>query len=195
MEAGFRPESVWLYSDGLYRWIYVRDLYKSRFETNYVLKIMMLVFGLSWVAMVGAMLVAGVGGDGALMGLGIVTAICLGGGLLTVGIIRAAHLASARYRGGAEVIGFAMKGDGLRQIHYEGAQTAGEVADRLMLVDGAMQQGGFGVTLFRDVRRMDLHPNEDLIDLTLKGNYKCRVYVQKEDFDFVRDYIREHTPK
>ena len=37
---------VWLYSDGVYRWSYRRDLYENRFEHNYVLKIMALVFGL-----------------------------------------------------------------------------------------------------------------------------------------------------
>ena len=193
---GGRLESVWLYSDGTYRWAYERDLVRNRFETNYVLRVIMLVFGLSWAVFMGIMLTVDMGRSGPMV-FGITTGICLGGGLVTVGILRLAHIASARYRGGVEVIGFAMNEEGLRQIHYEGTQSAGEVMDRLALATppgsirgvGQTQPNGFGVTLFSDVRRMELHSKYDLIDLTLKGNYKCRVYVRKEDFDFVRDYI------
>lgn len=194
-KAGYRPEAVWLYSDGIYRWVYERDLARSRFETNYVLRVIMLVFGLSWAVFMGIMLAMDMGSSGPMV-FAITTGVCLGGGLITVGIIRAAHVATARARG-VEVIGFAMSDVGLRQIHYEGAQGAEEVAERLMLATGndAMQPGGFGVTRFDSVRRMDLHPKEDLIDLTLKGNYKCRVYVPRDDFDFVRDFIGEHIKK
>lgn len=200
-QGGYSPQAVWLYSDGMYHWIYERNLYTSRFETNYVVKIMALVFSLSWLVMAVTMLAVGAGGGNVWMGFGIVTAVCLGGGLLTVGILRVASLATAKSRGGVEVIGFTMNDDGLRQFHYEGVRTAEEVAERMMLAAGnaraedVMQPGGFGVTLFRDVRRMDLHPGQDLIDLTLKGNYKCRVYVRKEDFDFVRDFIGAHIGK
>jgi hypothetical protein len=169
---------------------------RNQFETNYVVKVIMLVFGLSWLVFMGIMLTVDMGRSGPMV-FGITTGICLGGGLVTVGILRLAHIASARYRGGVEVIGFAMNEEGLRQIHYEGTQSAGEVMDRLALATppgsirgvGQTQPNGFGVTLFSDVRRMELHPKYDLIDLILKGNYKCRVYVRKEDFDFVRDYI------
>jgi len=196
--GGPRPEAVWLYSDGTYRWVYEKDLLRNRFETNYVVKVIMLVFGLSWLVFMGIMLTVDMGRSGP-MTFAITTGICLGGGLITVGILRLAHIAAARYRGGVEVIGFAMNRDGLRQIHYEGTQSAGEVIDRLALAtppgsapgEGPARPNGFGVTLFADVRRMNLHPKYDLIDLTLKGNYKCRVYVRKEDFDFVRDYIGE----
>lgn len=196
--GGPRPEAVWLYSDGTYRWVYEKDLLRNRFETNYVVKVIMLVFGLSWLVFMGIMLTVDMGRSGP-MTFAITTGICLGGGLITVGILRLAHIAAARYRGGVEVIGFAMNGDGLRQIHYEGATSTGEVIDRLALApppgsapgEGPARPNGFGVTLFADVRRMNLHPKYDLIDLTLKGNYKCRVYVRKEDFDFVRDYIGE----
>lgn len=192
-EAGYRPHAVWQYSDGVYRWIYEKDLYRNRFETDYVLKIMALVFGLSWVLMGGVMLAIGAGA----LPFAIVTAICLGGGLLTVGILRLVHFSSARSRNGVEVIAFGMNDDGLSQIHYDDARKAEDVVERMLLTASAtqgenpMKAGGYGVTLFRDVRRMALHPKDDLIDLTLKGNYKCRVYVRPEDFVFVREYIRQ----
>ena len=191
-EAGYRSQAVWQYSDGVYRWIYEKDLYRNRFETDYVLKIMALVFGLSWVLMGGVMLAIGAGA----LPFAIVTAICLGGGLLTVGIVRLVHFSSARSRNGVEVIAFGMNDDGLSQIHYDDARKAEDVVERMLLTASAtqgenpMKAGGYGVTLFRDVRRMALHPKDDLIDLTLKGNYKCRVYVRPEDFVFVREYIR-----
>ena len=191
-EAGYRSQAVWQYSDGVYRWIYEKDLYRNRFETDYVLKIMGLVFGLSWVLMGGVMLAIGAGA----LPFAIVTAICLGGGLLTVGIVRLVHFSSARSRNGVEVIAFGMNDDGLSQIHYDDARKAEDVVERMLLTASAtqgenpMKAGGYGVTLFRDVRRMALHPKDDLIDLTLKGNYKCRVYVRPEDFVFVREYIR-----
>jgi len=121
----------------------------------------------------------------------------LDGGLLTVGIVRLVHLSSARNRNGVEVIAFGMNDDGLSQIHYDDARKAEDVVERMLLTASAtqgenpMKAGGYGVTLFRDVRRMALHPKDDLIDLTLKGNYKCRVYVRPEDFVFVREYIRQ----
>jgi len=150
---GGRPEAVWLYSDGTYRWAYERDLVRNRFETDYVLKVIMLVFGLSWLVFMGIMLTVDMGRSGP-MTFAITTGICLGGGLITVGILRLAHIASARYRGGVEVIGFAMNGEGLRQIHYEGATSTGEVIDRLALATppgsiqgaGPAQPNGFGVT-------------------------------------------------
>jgi hypothetical protein len=52
-EGTYRPQAVWLYSDGMFHWIYEKDLYKNRFETNYVLRIMILVFVLSWLLMMG----------------------------------------------------------------------------------------------------------------------------------------------
>ena len=192
-EAGYRSQAVWQYSDGVYRWIYEKDLYRNRFETDYVLKVMALVFGLSWVLMGGVMLAIGAGA----LPFAIVTAICLGGGLLTVGIVRLVHFSSARSRNGVEVIAFGMNDDGLSQIHYDDARKAEDVVERMLLTASAtqgenpMKAGGYGVTLFRDVRRMALHPKDDLIDLTLKGNYKCRVYVRPEDFVFVREYIRQ----
>ena len=195
-EGEYRPQAVWLYSDGMYRWIYEKDLYRNRFETNYVLGVVALVFVLSWLLMMGALLGVGADSGNGMMAFGIITAICLGGGLLTVGIVRRVHLSSARNRNGVEVIAFGMNDDGLRQIHYDDARKAEDVVERMLLTasttegEDPMKAGGFGVTLFRDVRRMALHPKDDLIDLTLKGNYKCRVYVRPEDFDFIRDYIQ-----
>jgi hypothetical protein len=197
-EGTYRPQAVWLYSDGMFHWIYEKDLYKNRFETNYVLRITILVFVLSWLLMMGVLLGVGVDPEDGLPAFGIITAVCLGGGLLTVGIVRLAHLSSARHRNGVEVIAFGMNDDGLRQFHYDDARKAEDAVERMLLAAsatqgaGLMKAGGLGVTLFRDVRRMGLHPKDDLIDLTLKGNDKCRVYVGPEDFGFVRDYIRQH---
>ena len=197
-EGAYRPQAVWLYSDGMFHWIYEKDLYKNRFENNYVLRIMILVFVLSWLLMMGVLLGVGADPENGLLAFGIITAVCLGGGLLTVGIVRLAHLSSARHRNGVEVIAFGMNDDGLQQIHYDDARKAEDAVESMLLAAGAaqgadlMKAGGLGVTLFRDVSRMGLYPKDDLIDLTLKGNDKCRVYVGPEDFVFVRDYIRQH---
>lgn len=198
-EAGYRPEAVWLYSDGMYHWIYERDLHANRFETNYVLKVMGLVFGLSWVLMMGLLVGVGAEMKNSLMAFAIITAVCLGGWLLTAGAVRLGHMMSANANGGVEVIAFGMNEDGLRQIRYEGVRKAEEAVDRMLLsagsAQGVLKAGDAGVTLFRNVRRMGLHPRNDLIDLTLKGNDKCRVYVRSEDYDFVRDYIRQRIRK
>ena len=37
-EGEYRPQAVWLYSDGMYCWIYEKNPYRNRFETNYVLR-------------------------------------------------------------------------------------------------------------------------------------------------------------
>ena len=65
---------VWLYSDGCCRWVYERDLRRKRFETRYVLRLVILVFAL------GGALLAPLGFmDGS--AFAIITGIGLGGGL------------------------------------------------------------------------------------------------------------------
>jgi len=199
---------VWLYSDGCYRWVYEKDLHGNRFEINYVLKIVILVFVLSWVLLAPIGYLAGED-HFAGMAFAITTGTCLGGGLLAVGIILLVQRLSANARGGTDVIGYEMNAEGLRQIHSPSAQRVNEQLGRMTLAAGVitgnpqgvvvggqlMREGAAGVTRFDRVRRMQVLPRWDLIDLTLKGNYKCRVYVRPEDIDFVRDYIAEHIPR
>ena len=190
------PEAVWLYSDGVYRWVYARDLTWNRFEANYVLRIVILIFAISWVTLTGICVVAS-RGAAAGMAFAITTGICLGGGLISAGVYRLANRAMADAQGGVDLIGFQMSEEGVRQTHSAGKLDANALMVKMLQDAGAiddggqMRPGGFGVTRFQDVRRMNVHPRYDLIDLTLTGNYKCRVYVRPEDMDFVKDYIEK----
>jgi len=199
------PKAVWLYSDGVYRWAYEKDLHRNRFEINYILKIVLLVFGLSWVLFAGMFLFMGMRDAG--MALAITTAICLGGGLLTVGIVLLVQHLSANARGGVDLVCFEMDETGLRQILSDKAMAVDQKLERMTAISG-MISGNMAVamrsqqivsgthpniTSYADVRRVSVHPKYDVIDVTLKGNYKCRVYVRPEDFDFVRTYIESRA--
>ena len=198
---------VWLYSDGVYRWSYQRDLYRNRFEHNYVLKIVGLVFGLSWALFVGMLLV--MGGDDMGWVYALVSAICLGGWLVTAGILLLVWRLSANARSGVDVVCFEMGEGGLRQVLSDQAQKADQALETMVtvsgLVSGNVAAASRGqdvvagthpnITSYADVRRIEMFPQYDLVDVTLKGNYKCRVYAHPEDLCFVRDYISAHAPQ
>ena len=209
-KVGKRPPDdgrVWLYSDGVYRWSYRRDLYENRFEHNYVLKIMALVFGLTWVLFVGMLLVMGGGDMGWVFAL--VTAICLGGWLVTAGVLLLVWRLSANARGGVDVVCFEMGEGGLRQILSDQAQKTDQALETMVTVSGlvsgnvAAATRGHDVvagthpniTSYGDIRRIRMYPRYDLLDVTLKGNYKCRVYAHPEDLAFVRDYLSARAPQ
>lgn len=201
------PRAVWLYSDGVYRWVYEKDLLRNRFEINYILKIVALVFGLTFVLIVGLLLAAGLENAG--MAYAIVTGICLGGGLLTVGIVLLVQRMSAKSRGGVDLVGFEMDDSGLRQIRSEKAEKVDSALEWMTAVSGLVSHNVYAttrskdvvagthpdITNYADVRRIRTHPKYDVIDVTLKGNYKCRVYARGEDLTFVRDYIAERAPR
>ena len=196
-EAGYRPDAVWLYSDGAYRWVYELDLNGNRYENNYVLRVVALVFVISWVVFMAISFTIGEGFGG--MVFAITTGVCLGAGLLSVGMVRLAQRLAAKSQGGVEAIGYELWEEGIRQVHARGPGRVNEVLEKLSAIASAegidpVGPGQFGVTRFGDVRGMRVVEKSDLIDLTLKGNYKCRVYVKKEDAGFVRDYIARRIP-
>lgn len=203
------PRAVWLYSDGVYRWAYEKDLIKNRFEINYILKIVMLVFGLSWVLIAGTILFAmgGRGGTGWVFAL--ITGICVGAGLLSAGIILLVQRFSANARGGVDVVCFEMDEKGVRQILSEKTQKVDSALEIMTALSGLASRNLYAatnsrqivsgthpdITSYADVRKVRVHPEYDVIDVTLKGNYKCRVYVRGEDRQFVRDYICARAPE
>lgn len=206
-EIAPNAREIWLYSDGVYRWAYEKDLVKNRFEMNYNLKIVSMVFGLTWVLLIAVILLANMPGSG--MAVAITTAACLGGGLLAAGIMLLVQRLSAKSRGGTDVICFEMDDDGLRQILSDKAAGVDRALSVMTALSGAVTGNSYAmtqsdrivagthpnITRYGDVRRVRVCPRYDVIDVTLKGNYKCRVYAKGEDLDFVRDYIAQRVPR
>ncbi len=198
---------IWLYSDGVYRWSYQKDLVRNRFEFNYVLKVIVLVFSLSWALIVGTLMMSGAGDLGDAFAL--VTAICLGGGLVTVAIMLLVRRLSINARGGTDVVCYEMGEGGLRQVLSDKAQKIDQALETMVAVSSlvssnvaAVSRGNDAVagthpniTGYADVRRIRVYPRYDLVDVTLKGNYKCRVFAHPEDLEFVRDYIAARAPE
>ena len=196
------PRAVWLYSDGVYRWAYERDLYKNRYETNYILKIVLLVFALTWAAILGMLLVL-IGGVGGGMVVAITSGICLGGWLLTAAIVLLVQRLSAGSRGGVDVVRFEMGEQGLRQIRSGASERADRAMETVTAVSGLASGNAYAalnsreivsgthldIVSYADVRSIKVCPKYDVIDVTLKGNYKCRVYARGKDLDFVKNYI------
>lgn len=202
------PRAVWLYPDGVYRWVYQKNLFKNRFEMNYIINIVLLVFGLTWLIIIGAVLAAGIDRDRMTWGLGIVTGICVGGGALTAAIVLLVQWISAKSRGGVDEVGFEMDDGGVRQIRSEKAQKVDDALEIMAAFTGLVGKNAAiaarreeivsgthsDITDFAKVRRIKVHPRYDVIDVTLKGNYKCRVYARQEDLEFVREFIASRAP-
>jgi len=142
------------------------------------------------------------------MAFAITTGICLGGGLLAAGIVLLVQHLSANARGGVDVVRYEMGEGGLRQILSDKTRAVDRKLEAMTAVSGAvsgnvavaMRSGEIvsgthpNITSYADVRRVAVHPRYDVIDVTLKGNYKCRVYVRPEDMEFVRNYIESRAP-
>ena len=213
------PERVTLYEDGVYRWSYVMDMWKNRYMIRLVWKIIVPLLGLP-LLFVAAMVLKnaryltqqGVAREdlmfhlhGDLVSLYIVAGLFAGVLLLTELIYAVCALVMhGQYR-----VRFEMDESAVALVRNPGTMetinTLGAVAGLIGLVAGkpgaALRVGSTlavanntGTSRFESTRRVKRIRKYDVLDLREWFGMN-QVYVPKEDYDYVRDFILARVPE
>ena len=194
---------VTLGGDGVYRWYYDMDMYENK-SMLYTLEVVNLTtFG--GVSVGGALLVGAMRGDfrdPMVRGI-LVIGLLLGAFMALaywIGVTIAAHAMRGNYR-----IHFAMREDGIELVWSDRLKKGFALGRTAMALTGSAigsrrVRGRWRPTLdevssvpFSMVFRMKRRPKWNMIDLSVPGG-KFQVYVDKADFEFVENYIRERRP-
>lgn len=202
-ENQYRGREVQLCTDGKYRWVYEMNML-----TNPV--IFLTVFKIFFYIVLGLWLVIGLFGDlihGDVRGFlqfGKVMLIMLAimAGLTILGIL----VLSAIY-GGKYVVLFEMDDKEISHIQlprqFTKAQAVGMIAALAGFVTKSPATAGAGLlaaskssstSVYRNVRRVVARRSFHLIKVNQLFN-KNQIYVPKEDFDFVYEYIKSRCPQ
>ncbi len=197
------PKRVALYPDGKYRWTYEMSLFKNPTVFFLIWKIFFfIILGIFAVlTVVDAVEWGGEFGDRALVNLKFF-GIFAGGMTVLVGT---GYLIYAAMMGGKYVVDFEMDGYGVRHAQAPAqakkAKKIGRAAVFTGAAAGSLSAGGAGIGAqrtemysdFAKVRRVRAYPRRDLIKVNAPFS-RNQVYAQKEDFEFVRDFIISHCP-
>lgn len=192
------PSRVTLFDDGVYRWSYDMDMWHNLFLFKLLMKVMGIIGGFIFVVfavLLGSSnakalvyIALGIVGLGALAAL--IYAIC-------------AAVMHGRYR-----LRFEMDDSAVALIQSTASQnvnaTLSIVSTVASLASGSASAmrgtralamaDSVGTTLFSSVRRVKLHPECDVIDLRELFGMN-QIYVNAEDYPFVRDFIMDRVPE
>ena len=191
-------------SDGVYRWVYELNLYKNPTILFLIWKIFGFVLLGIWLFMVILEIIDDNLSLDTLMDItSVFLLLALGFGLLCL----IGYLLYALMMGGKYCVLFEMDDRGVHHIQMESQIKKVEAISILTMLVGAMagRPGAVGTgmlagartnmyTAFVDVRNVESCPGRDLIKVNELLN-KNQVYAEKEDFDFVLNFILTHTKK
>lgn len=202
MKDEYYNDSVTLLSDGTYRWYYDMDMVKNKSMLYKLEKINLQIFiGLPLLL---ALLILLAEHDASfargviLIGLGIGALMAL---LYWIGF----HIASLIMRGN-DRISFVMQEEGIkiawgdrRQEDYGTGKEVAAKENSHVGYHGAIGRRPSRLNLFSNLRFSEIlhiksYPKQDMIDVSVPGG-QFQVYVKKEDFEFVEQYIIDHAPK
>lgn len=189
--------TVRLCEDGLYRWVYELNMFKSTAILGTVLKVLGISVGVVWLFI---NILNGFKdfGQFTLVMLAIFAGICVLG-LLAYGLV-------ALMNGGKYCVLFEMDENEIAHIQlpaqFKKAQVAGWIAMLAGAIAGNPVATGAGIlaasrnkltSRFKDVRSIQPDPARHIIKVngTLKAN---QVYVDDAGFDFVLNFLRSHCP-
>ena len=190
------PERVALFDDGVYRWCYDMDMWRNRFMLTLILK----VIGILSIAMIAIFL--------ALLGPGEMGTVLL----ILLGIIVLAlvvYAVCALVMGGHYHLRFEMDDSAVRLVQSDATRqrnhtlaviatvagiAAGKPGEALRVGVTLEAANAVGTTAFSAVRRVRLYPKCDVIDLREWFGMN-QIYVNGEDYAFVRDFILSHVPE
>lgn len=194
------PSRVTLYDDGVYRWSYDMDMWHNR----YLLRILVKAVTLFCVAVLLVLL--------ALLGprylnattLGVCALIVVGMYLIPLGVYAICALAMH----GTYHLCFQMDESAVALVQSAGTKrrnrTLGVIAtvvglaaakrpgEVLRVTSTLAMANAVGTTAFSSVTRVKLHPEDDVIDLREWFGLN-QIYVGREDYAFVRDFILERV--
>ncbi len=190
---------VELCADGVYRWSYHMNMWRNRFLLNKILHIVwlhMLAFGATV-----AWLTGGMQGEYVMAVM-----IVLACELIGTAVVILIYAIAAILRGGDHQLCFDMDEDGVALV-YSGIEkkivdTFGGVAVSARSASGksvsnptyrkmAEGSGGVGYSPYEKIVSVKAHPRYDVIDLSMV-NGGNQIYVCKEDYELVKNYILEH---
>ena len=189
--------------DGVWRWYYDMDMYRNKSMLYMLEKVNLLIF--IGVAVGGSLLIGAVERDfGApmikgilLISLGMCALMAL---LYWFGFYIAAAIMKGKYR-----IHLAMRESGIEIVWSDRLKKGYSTGKNLMSLTGSVigsrrVRGRWRPTLeevsaiaFSEVIRCRSYPKWDMIDLSVPGG-KFQVYVGKNDFESVKEYILERVP-
>lgn len=195
-------ENVVLCDDGKYRWFYKLNLFKTPIIIFTILKIFFFIaLGVFAVSLIANATKANFFWDGvkeSLTTFGIVVAIFFGLSIL-------GYLVYAAIMHGSYNIMFEMDEKGINHKQFEDqakkARKIGEVAAVAGIATGRFSTLAAGVaatktemyTEFENTKSVKSYKKLHLIKIDKPFNHN-QVYVAKEDFDFVKEYIYNHCP-
>ena len=202
-DTSYEGKEVRLCKDGKYRWKYEMNMLTNPTIFLTVLKVfggvvigLFLVFGFFLYAIHGDW--AGLWG----MAKAMLIAMAIFFGLTILGVL----LVAAKY-GGKYIVLFEMDEKGIVHMQepkqFKKAQKMGAVTAMAGAAGGSFSTAGAGmlaasknasVSEFDKVRRVKPSRWLRVIKVNQPFNHN-QVYVQKEDFDFVYDFIKSHCPK
>lgn len=191
-------ERVQLCQDGIYRWVYEFNMFKSMALLGTILKIFGILCGVLW-------LVMGISSGFDEFGSLTLTMLAILGGICVLAVI--SYLIVAAMNGGKYCVLFEMDNAGLKHIQlprqFKKAQVAGWIAMLAGVLSGNPVTTGAGIlaaarnSLYSDfsrVRNIKPDPAHNIIKVNAPTS-KNQVYVSDQDFQFVLDFIRSHCPK
>ncbi len=189
-------------TDGVYRWVYELNLYKN----FTILFLIWKIFGFILLGMWLFMVLIELFDDG--LSLESLTELTVGFLLFSLGffvLCLLGYLVYALLMGGKYCVLFEMNEQGINHIQMKHQVKKVEAISILTMLVGAMagRPGVVGTGMlagartslysqFSEVKSVEAFPGQNLIKLngSLKKN---QVYAEREDYDFVLDFIRAHT--
>ena len=198
-----RSERVVQCRDGKYRWLYEMSLYTNPTVLMLVMKIMGWVIVGIWVFLIIIELCDGPSWEG----LWDVTVTFFFMFLLMMALCVVGYFVYALMVGGKYVVLFEMDDNGVMHKQMppgvKKAQLIGRIAALAGVASGNLGMTAQGIRVaartqmhsdFKSVRSVEPFPRRHLIKVNAPFNYN-QVYVGKEDYDFVLNYILDHTTR
>lgn len=182
-------ERVTLCEDGFYRWHYDMDMRNNRFLLRFLMKVMSLVMGIICLTALIMFSESSAFGPGMAMWI-----IGLCGGLIL--LTWAGYWVAVLVMKGSYRLHFEMNEETIALVHKPETQRLmhGIAVAALLTGSGTALSAAAssGRTSFSIVRRMKEFPEWDVLTLQsfLAGN---QIWIPKEDYSFVRDFISSHV--
>ncbi len=190
-------DEIALCSDGKYRWVYEKSLYRDLSILFLLLKVFGAIVGIMWLIFVVILLFES-GTDE----LWDVTVFNLEMLLLVYALVVVGYFAYAAIMGGKYCVVFTMDEKGVNHAQHKAQVKKATLLSEITMLAGAMagKPGAVGIgmmaartemyTEFSQVKTIRADHRRNTIHLG--GN---EVYAKDDDFDFVLGYIERHCPK
>ena len=196
------PSRVTLFEDGVFRWSYDMDMWRNGFMLRHVLKILAAVCALLCFTMQAAF------GWDRMTPLSVATFFLIPMGALSA-LTLLIYLISALAMRGNYHLRFEMDESAIALVQSSSTtqrnRALASIAVGVGILAGQRNKAyrvgatlgaanSVGTTAFSDVTRFKAHPGDDVIALR-EWFFMNQIYVPKEDYAFVRDFILARIPE